>query len=61
MTAPLAYPLAEAAKAAGVSIDTLRKAIRATEPPYLRAKKAGTKWLIKASDLADWLDSLPDA
>jgi len=61
MTTPLAYALPEAARVAGVSTDTLRRAIRATEPPYLKAKKVGSKYVIPATALAEWLDSLPDA
>jgi excisionase family DNA binding protein len=59
--APLAVGLREAADLAGVSTDTVRRAIHATEPPYLKAKRVGARFAIKVSDLEDWLDSLPDA
>ena len=65
----IAYTLAEAADAASVSIDTLRRAIRATDPsvypPPLRAKRTGTEkrpaYRIQAAELQAWIDSLPDA
>lgn len=61
MTDTLAYPLAEAARVSGMSIDTLRKAIKAEQAPCLRAKKQGSKYIIRAKDLAAYIDSLPDA
>ena len=65
----VAYSLPDAAKAAGVSVDTLRKAIHATDPaafpPPLRAKRKGTSehapYYITPSELARWVDSWPDA
>ena len=53
---PLAYPLADAALAAGVAPRTLTRAIA---DGALVARYAGTKVLIRADDLAAWLDSLP--
>ena len=69
MTAPMAYSVADAAKAAGMSATTIRRAIRSTDPrafpPPLKAKRAGegigSKHLILATDLAAWLASFPDA
>lgn len=57
----LRYTVAEAAKVAGVSQDQIRKWIRATEPPYLEAQRAGSKLLIKPEALEACLDSLPSA
>jgi len=61
--------LAEAAEEASVSVDTLRRAIRATDPnaypPPLRAKRTGSErkpeYRIQASALEAWINSLPDA
>jgi hypothetical protein len=70
MTAPLAYGLADAAKVAGVSPDTLRKAIHSsggadrngnTVTPLVGAKRVGTKYLIPAAALAAWIDNLTGA
>ena len=66
---PKAYTLEQAAAAAAFSVDTMRKAIKATDPqafpPPLRAKRGGTEkkpsYRVLASDLDAWLDSLPDA
>ena len=60
MTDRLSYSVAEAARVVGVSPDTIRKAINATEN-YLPARRVGTKRLILAADLAAWLDALPSA
>lgn len=65
----LAYSITQAAATAGQSVDTIKRALRATDPrtfpPPLRAKRAGTaansKHLILATDLQRWLDSFPDA
>lgn len=57
----LRLTVAEAAKIAGVSQDQIRRWIRATEPPYLEAQRAGTKLLIKPEALEACLDSLPSA
>lgn len=65
MKAAEAYSITEAAEVAGVSPDTIKRAIHATVPtperPSLRAKKLGAKYLVLADDLRAWLQSLPDA
>jgi len=57
--------LKEAAAQTGLSIDTMRRAIKATDvnafPPPLRAKFVGGAYRIKSSVLDDWIDALPDA
>jgi hypothetical protein len=58
---PIAVDLRTAADMAGVSIDTIRRAIHATEPPYLKAKKIGGRISIAVKDLEAWHNSLPDA
>jgi len=55
------YTTAEAAGIKAVSEKTITRAIKATEPPYLQAKKVGRGYRIKASDLDAWFDSLEDA
>ena len=55
------YKLREAAAIKGVSVDTLRRAIKATAGNVLRAKQLGKGYGIKASDLDAWFDGLPDA
>lgn len=59
--AEAAYDVKAAAALYHVSEDTIRRAIHATEPPFLKAKKVGGRIRILASDLRDWWDSLPDA
>lgn len=64
-----ALTLAEAADYAGVSVDTIKRAGRATDPekyPHpLRLKRAGkasnAQLLVLRADLDDWLDRMPDA
>lgn len=58
---PIAVDLRTAADMTGVSPDTIRRAIHATEPPYLKAKKIGGRISIAVKDLEAWHDSLPDA
>lgn len=66
---PIAYKLADAAKVAGQSVDTLKRAINATDPtafpPPLRAKRQGNAKnaavLVLAADLEAWLRAFPDA
>ena len=65
MTARLLLSLAEAAESVGMSVDTIRRAIKATDPtkfPHpLPAKRAGNAHRIRAVDLAAWVDQLPDS
>ena len=68
-TPKIAYTLTEAAAAVSVSVDTLRKAIHATDPssfpPPLNAKRMGTErknsYRISHANLMAWYDSLADA
>lgn len=58
--------LHEAAKETPYGVDTLRKAIRATDPrkfpPPLKAKRgARGQYDIREADLLAWIDSLEDA
>lgn len=65
----LAYRVKDAAEAAGVSVDIIRKALRSTDPaawpPPLRARQIGTAdnapKLIEADDLRDWIRRFPEA
>jgi excisionase family DNA binding protein len=56
-----AFSIQQAAALKGVSQDTIRRAVRATEPPFLRAKKIGGRIRIGEHDLEDWWTQLPDA
>ena len=68
-TPKIAYTLTEAAAQVSVSVDTLRRAIKATDPaaypPPLPAKNAGSdrkpSYRITHAALTAWLDSLADA
>lgn len=60
-TAQRAFTIASAAELKDVSRDTIRRAIRATEPPFLRAKKVGGRIRIAEQDLEAWWEQLPDA
>lgn len=57
----LGYSVDEAATLAGVSSDTIRKAIHTLDGVALRAKKIGRKYLITHEQLQAWLAALPDA
>ena len=65
----IAYKVDEAAEQVSVSVDTIRRAIRATKPdaypPPLAAKNAGTdkkpSYRISHTNLTAWYDSLKDA
>ena len=52
----LAFSIEEAAEACGYSTDTIRRAIRNSD---ITARYANSKPVILASELADWLGSLP--
>lgn len=62
----IAYSREEAARRAGVSLDTIRRAINKGQ---LRAKRTGQtedgtptgRYLISDADLRAWFDGLPDA
>lgn len=60
--ARLFFTREEAAKAAGVSLDTIRRAINAG---HLRAKRTGPegggKYLVSADALRAWFEQLADA
>jgi excisionase family DNA binding protein len=58
--AEAAYTIAEAAELKSVSQGFIRKAIAATEPPMLAAKKVGKSYRINASALEAFWKSLPD-
>jgi excisionase family DNA binding protein len=66
VTPRIALTREEAAQATGVSLDTIRRAIRAG---HLKAKRSGKdadgnpsgKYLIRVSELEAWVDSLEDA
>lgn len=65
----IAYKLDEAAEQVGVSVDTIRRAIRATKPgvypPPLRAKNFGTEkkpsYRVLHDVLMAWAASMKDA
>lgn len=59
--AEAAYTIAEAAELKRVSPDLIRRAIKSTEPPFIRAKKVGRGYRISASALDAWFASLEDA
>ena len=58
MSGPLAYSVAEAATLAGCGRSSLYIAMRAGRLP---ARKFGMRTLILATDLQQWLASLPPA
>lgn len=57
MTA-ISVPVAEAARLAGVSSDTIRAAINLMDLP---AKRVGRRILVRVVDLEAWIDGLDDA
>lgn len=75
MSEPISYKLKDAAAACGQSVDTIKRAIAATDPksfpPPLKAKRAGSPIrdgqrtnahiVILRSELLRWLESFPDA
>lgn len=60
-TAERAYTIAEAAALKSVGQDTIRRAIKSREEPYLRARLVGRGYRIDASALDEWWQSLPEA
>lgn len=64
MTERILLTLAQAAESVGMSVDTIRRATKATDParfPHpLPSKLAGNVRRIKATDLAAWVDAMPD-
>lgn len=65
MTVRIAYSVSESAEVAGVSRDTIRRAINSTdgngEIPHLPARRVGTRLIVLADDLTAWLQALPEA
>lgn len=62
----MSFSVTQAAQVAGVSENVIRRAINSTDPRgSLRAKRLSDsyngRFLILATDLQRWLDSLPDA
>jgi hypothetical protein len=65
----ISYTIPEAAEQVSVSVSTINRAIRATDPnafpPPLKAKRIGTEkkpaYRILHSVLEAWANSLPDA
>lgn len=55
-----AYTIAQVAELKNVSPGFVRKAIKATEGPCLRAKKVGKGYRASASAVEDWWSSLDD-
>lgn len=56
------YTTTEAAEIKRVSPDTIKRAIKSTDPDkHLVAKRLTSGYRIKASDLDDWWDRLEDA
>lgn len=52
----VAYSIEEAAEASGYSTDTIRRAIRNSD---MTARYANSKPVILATELTEWLESLP--
>ena len=52
----VAYSIEEAAEATGYSTDTIRRALRNND---MTARYANSKPVILATELTDWLGSLP--
>lgn len=57
MTTPLAYSMADAAAVCGVSIDVIRRAIRANDLP---ARYPTSRPVILHADLEAWLHAAPE-
>ena len=62
MSVAIAYNLQRASELTGLSVDFLRRAIKATDPDlHLPARLAGSRYVILASDLEEWMRSRPEA
>jgi len=62
MTVAIAYNLQRASELTGLSVDFLRRAIKATDPDlHLPARLAGSRYVILASDLEEWMRGRPEA
>ena len=62
MSVAIAYNLQRASELTGLSVDFLRRAIKATDPDRpLPARLAGSRYVILASDLEEWMRSRPEA
>lgn len=67
--AKIAYTVEQAADAVSISVSTIRRAIRATDPaafpPPLRARRSGTEkkpgYRILGTELQRWVESWPAA
>lgn len=59
--AEVAYTISEAAAIKRVSPDVIRRAIKATEGPHIKAKMIGRGYRIPAGELDRWFASLDDA
>ena len=62
MSVAIAYNLQRASELTGLSVDFLRRAIKATAPAlHLPARLAGSRYIILASDLEEWMRNRPEA
>ena len=62
MSVAIAYNLQRASELTGLSADFLRRAIKATDPDqHLPARLAGSRYVILASDLEEWVRNRPEA
>lgn len=62
MSVAIAYNLQRASELTGLSVDFLRRAIKAIDPAlHLPARLAGSRYVILASDLEEWMRARPEA
>lgn len=62
MSVAIAYNLQRASELTGLSDDFLRRATKSTDPDlHLPARLAGSRYIILASDLEDWMRNRPEA
>ena len=62
MSVAIAYNLQRASELTGLSVDFLRRAIKANDPDRpLPARLAGSRYVILASDLEEWMRTRPEA